>query len=199
MKRFKKNIFKTITEEIITPSIDCISYTVSTSSAQSQGYRYYNCNGTLVENASIGGIGGYEADTFCAQNNSVVLIGSELTLVNNGSCTEINIVSVDSDIVQCGAGDDTKIITNSVLLSRAVTVDTIFVVETVYSINGSCITSLNSAFSDVTILAGNTNGDSPGCFSGAPSFPPDTTAVICSKHVTSHNNVVDDINIVAPA
>ena len=105
----------------------------------------------------------------------------------------ITITGKNSNVVQCGAGDDTKIIVSSVILSSPVTVDTIFTVGIVYSINGSCTTSLGTATTDVTILAGETSGDSPECSGGAPGFPSEITAVICSSTVTGHNNVVDTI------
>lgn len=107
----------------------------------------------------------------------------------------ITITGENSSVVQCGAGDDTKIITSTVTLSSPVTVDTIFTVGVVYSINGSCTTSLGSATTDVTILAGETSGDSPECSGGAPGFPSEITAVICSSTVTGHNNTVDNIVI----
>ena len=105
----------------------------------------------------------------------------------------ITITGKNSSVVQCAAGDDTKIITSTVTLSSPVTVDTIFTVDVVYSINGSCTTSLGSATTDVTILAGETSGDSPECSGGAPGFPSEIAAVICSSTVTGHNNVVDTI------
>ena len=49
---------------------------------------------------------------------------------------EITIVSSISTVEQCGAGDDTKIVTSSITLSSAVTVDTNFVVRSTYSLNG---------------------------------------------------------------
>lgn len=109
--------------------------------------------------------------------------------------TGITVTGIYSSTSQCGAGDDTKIIVSSVTLSSPVTVDTIFTVEVVYSINGSCTTSLGSATTDVTILAGETSGDSPECSGGAPGFPSEITAVICSSTVTGHNNTVDNIVI----
>ena len=105
----------------------------------------------------------------------------------------ITVTSIYSLTSQCGAGDDTKLIVSSIALSSPVTVDTIFTVGVVYSINGSCTTSLSSATTDVTILAGETIGDSPECSGGAPRFPSEITAVICSSTVTNHNNVVDTI------
>lgn len=69
------------------PPVGCTSYTVSTNSATGQSYTYTVCDGT-PSGGNIGGSSGYEADTFCAQTGSVVLLGSELTLTINSSCTE---------------------------------------------------------------------------------------------------------------
>lgn len=114
--------------------------------------------------------------------------------INNGSGgTPITIENLSSYVEQCGASDDTKIVISSILLSSAVTVNTEFIVETIYSINGSCVTSLGSVFTQVNILAGQIAGDSVGCGAGAPSFPPDISAVICSQSITSHDNIIDTI------
>jgi|Laugresp1bdmlbsn_1035097.scaffolds.fasta_scaffold00042_3 hypothetical protein len=69
------------------PPVGCTSYTVSTTSGTGQSYTYTVCDGT-PSGGNIGGAGGYDADTFCAQTGSVVLLGSELTLTTNSSCTE---------------------------------------------------------------------------------------------------------------
>ncbi len=68
------------------PPTGCTSYTISTTSATSQGYSYINCDGTET-GGSIGGVSGYDAVTVCAQTGTVVLVGSELTLTINGTCT----------------------------------------------------------------------------------------------------------------
>lgn len=68
-----------------TPS-GCTSYTVNTTSSSGQSYSYTACDGTPTDGL-IGGVGGYDADTFCAQNGTVVLTGPELTLTTNGTCT----------------------------------------------------------------------------------------------------------------
>jgi hypothetical protein len=111
-------------------------------------------------------------------------------LLNN-----LTITFLGSTVEQCGAGDDTKIVRSTVNLSGTVSVDTIFSIEVVYSVNGSCVTSLGSVFTQVTVLAGQSTGDSVGCFAGAPSFPSENTAVICSTTILSHNNIVDNIII----
>jgi len=68
-----------------TPVITCIEYTVSTTSSSGQNYSYIDCFGTDVE-STVGGAGGYDANTFCAKLDSVILTGSELTLTTNGIC-----------------------------------------------------------------------------------------------------------------
>lgn len=68
------------------PPTGCTSYTVSTTSSSGQSYTYTACDGT-PSGGTIGGAGGYDADTFCAQTGSVVLVGAELTLTTNGTCT----------------------------------------------------------------------------------------------------------------
>lgn len=69
------------------PPVSCTSYTVSTTSGTGQSYTYTACDGT-PSGGNIGGAGGYDADTFCAQTGTVELLGSELTLTTNSSCTE---------------------------------------------------------------------------------------------------------------
>lgn len=68
------------------PPVGCTSYTVSTTSATGQSFTYTTCDGT-ASGGNIGGSSGYEAETFCAQTGTVVLVGSELTLTINGTCT----------------------------------------------------------------------------------------------------------------
>jgi len=68
------------------PAIECVSYTVATASSSGQNYSYIDCFDVLVED-TIGGVGGYDASTFCARPDSVILTGSELTLTINGTCT----------------------------------------------------------------------------------------------------------------
>jgi hypothetical protein len=75
----------TTTTTTVAPAV-CTEYTVSTSSATGQSYTYTACDGTL-SGGNIGGSGGYDADTFCAQTGTVVLTGAELTLTTNLACT----------------------------------------------------------------------------------------------------------------
>lgn len=90
------NCYTSITPDSIVPTESffpicpipaCTSYTVSTTSGTGQSYTYTACDGT-ASGGTIGGAGGYDADTFCAQTDTVELTGSELTLTTNSSCTE---------------------------------------------------------------------------------------------------------------
>lgn len=76
----------TTTTTTSSPVIACVEYTVSTTSASNQNYDYYDCFGVFVPDNSVGGVGGYYANTFCAQEGSVDLIGIDLTLILNGPC-----------------------------------------------------------------------------------------------------------------
>jgi hypothetical protein len=64
----------------------CLSYTISTTAAQAQNYTYTDCEGVPQE-GYIGGVGGFDSTTFCAEENSVVGTG-ETTTTLNGPCTE---------------------------------------------------------------------------------------------------------------
>jgi hypothetical protein len=68
-----------------TSMVSCTSYTVSTTSGSGQSYTYIECDGT-PSGGNIGGVSGYDADTFCAQTGTVELIGVELTLTTNELC-----------------------------------------------------------------------------------------------------------------
>lgn len=76
----------TTTTTTSSPVIACVEYTVSTTSSSNQNYDYYDCFGVFIPDNSVGGVGGYDANTFCAQEGSVDLIGIDLTLVANGPC-----------------------------------------------------------------------------------------------------------------
>lgn len=65
--------------------IDCLEYTISTSSAQAQSFTYTDCDG-VSQSGSVGGVGGYDAQTVCAEENTVVGTG-ETTTTLNGPCT----------------------------------------------------------------------------------------------------------------
>lgn len=62
--------------------VPCISYTVGTyTNAQGE---YTDCSG-VQQTFSIGGASGYDATSFCALQNTVVVVG-DYTVVNNGPC-----------------------------------------------------------------------------------------------------------------
>tara|TARA_R110001592_G_scaffold347275_3_gene640714 strand:- start:5242 stop:10065 length:4824 start_codon:yes stop_codon:yes gene_type:complete len=50
--------------------VTCTEYTVSTSSPQANSFSYIACDGTSG-GGSIGGVGGYDQETFCAQTGTV--------------------------------------------------------------------------------------------------------------------------------
>jgi hypothetical protein len=76
----------TTTTTTSSPVIACVEYTVSTTSSSNQNYDYIDCFGVFIPDNSVGGVGGYDSNTFCAQEGSVDLIGIDLTLVLNGPC-----------------------------------------------------------------------------------------------------------------
>lgn len=104
----------------------------------------------------------------------------------------ITVLNVSSYINQCGAGNDSTVLATSILLSRAVTVDTLFSMGTQYSLSGDCNNSIG-ADTQILVLAGNDSGDSPDCFSGAPLI--EYYASICGTSVWQHDNTVDTITI----
>ena len=176
--------------EVITT---CVNYTVSTSSATSQSYEYRDCSGTLITGANIGGAGGYDSDTFCAESNSVVLIGNNLFLTDNGLCEDVTIISVtsvNSYIDQCGAGNDSTILTTSINLSSPVSVDTLFSITTAYSLSGDCNNSINTD-TQITVVAGDSSGQSADCLSGGSQI--EYYATICNTYAWQHDNTVDVI------
>ena len=101
MNNFKRNIFRTAIEDNVIP-INCVSYTVGTTSATGQMYQYNDCSGTPITDY-VGGAGGYDANTFCAQLGSVTLTGNELTLVDNGECVLLEL-SINSSAQFNGSG-----------------------------------------------------------------------------------------------
>lgn len=68
-----------------TTTIACASYTVATTAAQAQLFTYTDCEGN-PQSGYVGGVGGFDSQTFCAQLNSVVGTG-ETTTTYNGPCT----------------------------------------------------------------------------------------------------------------
>ena len=68
-----------------TTTIACASYTVGTTSGTGQTFTYTDCEG-LPQSGTIGGVSGFDSQTFCAQLNSVVGTGETATTYN-GPCT----------------------------------------------------------------------------------------------------------------
>jgi hypothetical protein len=65
-------------------SANCVQYTVGTSSSSSLSYSYIDCNGS-AQGGVIGGVGGQDQETFCAQENSVSA-DSGINIVLDGLC-----------------------------------------------------------------------------------------------------------------
>jgi hypothetical protein len=189
----------------IEPTIECRIYTVSTTSSGGQGYEYINCDGT-PGGGNIGGVSGYDADTFCAQINTVQLLGVELSLSIGESCT-IEGVSITANagagMEPCIGGTIDDFMSASVYLTAPVTVETNFDVTVYYQQIGgsSCgypnITSnfASSTSFTVTVLAGESNGAVNACTQGQ-YFP--SGANICGACVTSSNNTIDTITFNNP-
>lgn len=64
----------------------CIEYTISTTASFGTTTTYLDCTG-VEQQQTIGGVSGYDATTFCAQENTVNT-GVETTLTINGPCPE---------------------------------------------------------------------------------------------------------------
>ena len=77
MNEFKKNIFKTRSEEGVVPI--CYSFTLTTTSASSELYTYTDCEG-VSQSGTIGMVGGYDAVTFCALSVDSISGGIQSTL-----------------------------------------------------------------------------------------------------------------------
>lgn len=69
---------------VCTVPIACIEYTITTTASFGTTTTYLNCSG-IEESQTIGGVGGFDATTFCAQEDSVI-IGVETNLIINGVC-----------------------------------------------------------------------------------------------------------------
>jgi hypothetical protein len=59
-------------------------YQIGTSSASAIPYSYIDCEGNEAGGA-LGGVGGFDSDTFCAQEGSVDSGG--MTLIDEGPCS----------------------------------------------------------------------------------------------------------------
>jgi hypothetical protein len=175
------------------PEEACISYTVATTSAQGQTSAYIDCVGT-IQQVTVGGVSGYDATTFCARENSVVLAG-ECWLTVNGPCEEggdgITVTSVGAGMEPCIGGTIDDYMGASISLSAPVTVDTTFNIDVYwtqrsnYNCNGAYTQNLS-----IEVLAGQNYGNLDACTRGAYFSD---GANICSTVVTGHNNTVDNI------
>lgn len=67
------------------PVIACGLYTVATTAASGQTYTYTDCEG-LPQSGTIGGVSGFDSQTFCAQENSVIGTG-ETNTTYDGPCS----------------------------------------------------------------------------------------------------------------
>ena len=97
---------------------------------------------------------------------------------------------MNSYVNQCGAGNDSTVLTTSIVLSSPVSVDTMFSIDTGYSLSGDCTNTINT-YTQITVLAGNDSGESGDCLSGASSI--EYSAAICGTYAWSHDNTVDVI------
>ena len=66
-----------------TAVVNCIQYQIGTSSSFGISYSYIDCEG-IEAGGTLGGAGGFDSDTFCAQEGSVDSGG--MTLVDQGPC-----------------------------------------------------------------------------------------------------------------
>lgn len=104
--------------------------------------------------------------------------------------TVITVLAVNSYVNQCGAGNDSTVLTTSIVLSSPVSVDTMFSIATGYSLSGDCTNTINTD-TQITVLAGNSSGESGDCLSGANSI--EYYVTICGTYAWSHDNMVDVI------
>lgn len=106
--------------------------------------------------------------------------------------TAITVLAVNSYVNQCGAGNDSTVLTTSIVLSSPVSVDTMFSIATGYSLSGDCANTINTD-TQITVLAGNDSGESGDCLSGASSI--EYYVTICGTYAWSHDNTVDVITL----
>jgi hypothetical protein len=173
--------------------INCVSYTISTSSAQGQTSAYIDCTGGIGQ-VTIGGVSGYDATTFCAKEGSVIL-ANECSLTANGPCGEGNIINVTGaygSMEPCIGGTIDDYMSASVTLDAPVSMDTNVNVNVYWTqlVGGSCASPNTQGFT-VFIPAGQNSGSINACNQGA-YFP--QGAYICSAAVTGHDNTIDTIN-----
>lgn len=106
---------------------------------------------------------------------------------------EIRVTDLYGGVENCGFGNDNRVVTSSITLSKPITVDTNFVVRSTYSLNGNCTYSEGSIDTNVLILSGQLHGNSPGCNQGASIFPSDVDAILCNTFIVGSDNFVDTI------
>ena len=92
-------------------TVQCLSYTISTSVTYQTTTFYTDCNG-VEQQVTIGGSGSNESSTFCAEEGSV-RPGVETSLALNGSCPEAVtpvdcVVSEWSSFSECTEGTSTR-------------------------------------------------------------------------------------------
>jgi hypothetical protein len=181
--------------------IGCTEYTVGTTSGSGQSYTYITCDG-IEAGGTIGGAGGYDADTFCAQTDTVVLVGGELSLSVNGTCPGIAIeAQAFGSMEPCIGGTIDDYMGASITLDNPVTVDTNFDVTVWYKdLGNSCdfpniTTGAYSTSFTVMLQAGDSIGDVDACTQGQ-YFP--SGANICGACVTSTDNTIDTITFSNP-
>lgn len=176
------------------PPPNCISYTISTSAAGGRTSEYIDCEGNPQE-VTIGGASGYDAQTFCAQENSVVL-GVECDLTTNGPCGEggkaIQVTGAYGSMEPCIGGTIDDYMGASVNLSDTVSVDTNVSVTVYWTQRGAQCSpqSNNSQSFTIFIENGASSGSINACSQGA-YFP--SGAEICGAVVTGTDNTVDTI------
>lgn len=172
----------------------CISYTAATSEASAQQVEYIDCMG-VNQTVMIGGVGGFDATTFCAQENTVIAPGG-VQVVQNGPCGEpktVNVLSGFASMQPCIGGTIDDYMGASITLDTNVTVDTTFQLQVEYVNRGQqCISSTPKMQTSLSIFvpAGQSYGDLDAC-SGGGYYPEGIN--ICSSIVTGHDNTVDNI------
>lgn len=183
----------TVATALDCPAENCISYTVSTTSAQAQTTAYIDCGGQ-IQQVTVGGVSGYDATTFCAREGSVIL-GSESELTINGACgegTTINVIGAYGSMEPCIGGTIDDHMGASVSLDAPVSVDTNFNVEVYWTSRGAGCTNTTTQSFTVLVAAGTNYGSINACSQGAYFA---SGADICSAAVTGHDNTVDTIII----
>jgi hypothetical protein len=182
----------TVATALDCPAENCISYTISTSAAEVQNVAYIDCAG-VIQQVYVGGVGGYDATTFCAREGSVIPTG-QCDLSENGTCegNSLRVEGVSGYMEPCIGGTIDDHMGASVYLSGPVSVDTVFDVTVSWTNRGAGCTSPYEQSFSVTVLAGEMTSNFSACSQGAYIA---SGADICGAVVTGHNNTVDIITI----